>query len=99
MLPTKKILIIAPLCVLISAAIYPFESLVVPSWKVEVIDINGAVCANMPVTETWGHYSLFLAGDFQSADEVTDSQGFVEFPERHIRAIGIRRVVMPVVTR
>lgn len=80
-------------------AIYPFESMVVPSWRVKVIDTNGVACENMPVTEMWGHYSLFLSGNFQSADNLTDGEGFVEFPERRVRAIGIRRLVMPVVTR
>lgn len=94
----KKILIVA-LCILIGVAIYPFESMVVPTWRVKVIDTNGAPCESMAVTEMWGHYSLFLRGDFQSADDLTDREGIVEFPERRVRAIGIRRVVMPVVTR
>lgn len=94
----KKILIIA-LCILIGLAIYPFESTVVPAWRVKVVDVNEAVCENMPVTEMWGHYSLFLSGDFQSADDTTNRDGFVEFPERRVRAIGIRRLVMPFVTK
>ena len=94
----KKILIIA-LCIVIAAAIYPYESTVVPAWKVKVIDTNGAACENMPVTEMWGHYSLFFTGDFQSADDLTNRDGYVEFPERRVRAIGIRRLVMPFVTQ
>lgn len=94
----KKILIIA-LCILIGVAIYPFESMVVPVWRVKVIDVKGRVCENMPVSETWAHYSLFLSGDFRSADDITNSDGFVEFPERRVRAIGIRRLVMPFVTK
>ena len=83
----KKILIIAPLCGLLFAAIYPYESTVVPAWKVKVIDIDGVPCQNMPLFETWAHYSLFLSGNFQSADGVTDREGVVEFPERRMRAI------------
>ena len=94
----KKVLIVA-LCVLIGAAIYPFESSVVPAWRVRVIDTEGVACENMPVTEMWGHYSLFLDGDFQSADDVTNPEGVVEFPERRVRAIGMRRVIMPIVTK
>lgn len=86
------------LCILIGTAIYPYESTVIPAWRVKVIDTNGVACENMPVTETWGHYSLFLTGDFQFADDVTDREGFVEFPERRVWAIGIRRLVMPFVT-
>ncbi|MCB1026088.1 MAG: hypothetical protein KDB79_16950 [Acidobacteria bacterium] len=94
----KKLLIIA-LCIVIAAAIYPFESMVVPRWKVKVVDVNGKVCDNMPVTEMWGHYSLFLDGRHQSADLNSNRDGFVEFPERRVRAIGIRRLIMPVVTQ
>lgn len=94
----KKILIIT-LCGLIGAAIYPFESTVVPAWRVKVVDVNGVACENMPVTEMWGHYSLFLIGNHQSEDGLTDLNGIVEFPERRVRATGIRRLVMPVVTQ
>lgn len=94
----KKILIVV-LCILVGLAIYPFESTVVPAWRVKVIDPNGAPCENMPVTEMWGHYSLFLLGNNQSEDLVTNRDGIVEFPERRVRAIGIRRLVMPLVTK
>jgi hypothetical protein len=94
----KKLLVYTPLFALILVAVYPFESTVVPAWKVKVIDVDGVRCQNMPLFETWGHYSLFLSGNFQSEDGVTDREGFVEFPERRMRAIGIRRLVMPFVT-
>lgn len=94
----KKIALIPLWCVLVGAAIYPFESTVVPAWRVKVVEVNGAACQNMPVTEMWGHYSLFRDGDFRSAHQLTDSEGIVEFPERRIRAIGLRRIIMPIVT-
>lgn len=95
----KKIVLISLLCVLVGAAIYPFESTVVPAWQVKVVDVNGAACPSMPVTESWGHYSLFMGGDSHSADQLTDPEGFVKFPERRIRAIGLRRLIMPIVTK
>jgi hypothetical protein len=95
----KKKILITALCIVIGAAIYPYESTVVPAWRVKVIDTNGVACENMPVTEMWGHYSLFLMGNHQSEDGVTNREGLVEFPERRVRAIGIRRLVMPFVTK
>ena len=89
-----KILIIAPL---LFAAMYPFESTVVPVWKVKVIDLTGASCKEMPIFETWAHYSLFPSGNFRFADGITDREGVVEFPERRVRAIGIQRLIMPFV--
>lgn len=96
---SKKLLIIVSSAVLFGAAIFPYKSLVVPAWRVQVRDVNGIPCKNMPVMETWGHYSLFLTGNTDSEDAYTDKDGFVEFPERHIRASGIRRIVMPVITK
>jgi hypothetical protein len=94
----KKILIVG-LCVVVAAALYPYESVVVPVWKVRVVDVNGTACQSMPVMEMWGHYSLFLTGNHQSEDAVTNQDGIVEFPERRVRAIGIRRLLMPFVTK
>jgi len=97
-LTRKKITLIAPLLVLIAAAVYPFESVVVPPWRVKVVDVNGSACADFPVMETWEHYSLFLSPPSNSENSVTDQNGYVEFPERRVRAVGIRRLVMPIVT-
>lgn len=92
----KKTLIIA-LFVLIGAAIYPFESTVVPEWTLEVRDVNDTLCPNMKVTESWDHYSLFIDGGGNTEDRFTDQNGLVIFPERTVRAVGIRRVVVPVI--
>ncbi len=77
--------------------VYPFDSTIVPAWKLQVVDVNGNVCQNMRVTQSWGHYSLWLEGWLGSDDRFTDMNGYVEFPERTIRANLIRRIVVPVI--
>lgn len=79
-------------------SLYPYESLVIPAWRLQVMDVNANVCKDMPVYQSWGHYSLFLMGSLGRDERLSDQNGFVEFPERRVRAIGLRRVVMPVIT-
>lgn len=77
----------------------PIETSVIPQWTIQVIDVNGAACANMRVTQSWGHYRLYADGNNSSDDRLTDQNGYVRFPERTIRASLLRRIIMPVVTR
>ena len=96
--PTKKrYVIFAMSCLTVALLLYHFECTVVPAWKLRVVDGNENVCRNMRVTQSWGHYSLYLDGGDDSEDRFTDMNGYVEFPERTIRASGIRRIVVPVI--
>jgi hypothetical protein len=93
----KRYVIFATFCLTVALLLYPFESAVVPAWKLRVVDVNENVCRNMRVTQSWGHYSLYLDGRDESEDRFTDINGYVEFPERTIRASGLRRVSVPVI--
>ena len=77
--------------------IVPIESTVVPIWRLQVVDVNGTACSNMRVTQSWGHYSLYLGGNDQSDDRFTDPHGNVEFPKRTVHAGLARRIVVPVI--
>lgn len=92
----KKYLVLGLIGFVFVLAIYPFESTVVPPWTLEVRDVSGKVCPNMRVTESWAHYSLFLGPNSSTEDLYADSNGIVRFPERTVRAIGLRRVVVPI---
>ena len=91
----KWYILLAPAALLVGAAVYPFESAVVPNWGVRVVDVEGKACAAMPVYQLWGHYSLFWGGDPGNDRAVTDDQGFAAFPERKIRASLVRRIIFP----
>src|SRR6266536_3095031 len=93
----KRYLIAAIVCFVIILAVFPIESTVVPKWRLQVVDVSGTPCANMRVTQSWGHYSLYLDGNDQTDNRVTDTQGNVEFPERTVRAGLARRLVVPVI--
>jgi len=96
--PTKKRYLIYAISILTAVLlIYPFESTVVPAWKLQVVDVGGSVCQNMRVTQSWGHYSLYLDGWLGSDDRFTDPNGYADFPGRTTRANLLRRVVVPVI--
>jgi len=80
----------------ILALLAPFETTMIPRWKLQVVDVNGTPCSNMRVTQSWGHYRLFFGGNYASDDRDTDINGYVEFPQRTVQASLSRRIVMPV---
>ena len=94
-----RLLIVVIICVILFVAVFPIETTLIPQWKVQVVDVNGAPCANMRVTQSWGHYRLYLDGNDSSDDRFTDLNGYVQFPERTTRASLLRRTFMPIVTR
>jgi hypothetical protein len=89
--------------VLILLAIFVFlariETNLIPQWTIQVVDVNGNACANMRVTQSWGHYRLYTGGNESSDQRLTDVNGYVRFPERTIRASLARRLIMPIFTR
>lgn len=77
----------------------PIETSVIPQWHIQLVDVNETPCASMRVTQSWGHYRLYLDGNYSSDHRLTDQNGYVRFPERTIRASLSRRIIMPIVTR
>ena len=92
-------LIVVLICLVIFVILAPIETSLIPQWTVQVVDVNGIACPNMRVTQSWGHYRLYLDGNDSSEARLTDLNGYVQFPERTIRASLSRRIIMPIVTR
>lgn len=82
---------------LIIAVLYPFETQVVPAWRLRVVDERGAPYGGMEVSQSWKHYTLELADGQHGEFRVTDGDGYVSFPERTMRANLIWRVVVPMI--
>jgi hypothetical protein len=88
----KKLIAIALLVICVGILLfYPFETTVVPEWKIRVIDEAGKPLQNIVVNELWRHHSL----EFQrhNEDRITDIQGYVLFPRRTVRASLLFRIV------
>src|SRR6266511_2290779 len=70
---------------------YPFETIVVPEWKVRVVDrAFGKPVTNVVVTEGWRHHSIEIHR--HDENRITDNQGYVYFPRRTVRASLLHRV-------
>jgi hypothetical protein len=93
----KMILIVGTLTGLLIASAYPFESTVVPAWRLRVVDEDGRACPGTQVNQGWKHYSIDLEAGDNGEYKFTDSNGYVEFSRRTIRASLIRRIVAPVI--
>jgi hypothetical protein len=90
----RTINIIAALVILF----IPFPSLIVPNWRFRVVDVNGNICANRRVTESWAHYSIYIDdGNSQTENRQTNGEGYVEFPARKVWAPLIWRVIGSVI--
>jgi len=69
---------------LLLVLVFPFQSTIVPRWRLHVVDETGTQIAGINVTEHWQHYLLESEGHEEMVK--TDGSGMVDFPERTIRA-------------
>ena len=77
-------------CLIILLA-YPFDTMVVPEWKLRIVDETGKPIPNVVVIEQWRNHSVEFHG--HSEDRTTDMNGYVSFPRRTVRASLLFRVV------
>src|SRR5262245_37090318 len=95
----KRLIIVGIICVLMIVLFAPIETTLLPQWKLQVTDVSRVACSQMRVTQSWGHYRLYLDGNNSTEYRITDTNGYVQFPERTIRASLARRTLMPIITR
>lgn len=94
--PGKSLWILI-LIVVLAALLYPYETTVVPLWRVRVVDEAGKPLARVAVTEYWRDTSA-ESGDHH-VESITDDSAYVTFPRRTIRASLIRRVAGQLINR
>ena len=82
---------------ILAALLYPYETTVVPTWRVRVLDEDRSPLRRVRVTEYWSDASV--ERDDHQAESVTDDDGYVTFPTRTIRASPIRRGIVPLINR
>lgn len=76
--------------------LYPFETTVVPEWKIRVVNETGKPMPGILVNEGWREHSIELHRNEQAL--VTDGEGYVYFPRRGVRACLLHRTVGKVIT-
>ena len=92
--PIKRGLVILIACVAV-VLLYPTETVVVPAWRVRVVDEAGSPLPHEFVRQTWKHYSLEPGAGEHGDDGRTDADGYASFPERTVRASLLRRMFVP----
>jgi hypothetical protein len=78
------------LAVMVTLLLYPFESTVVPQWRVRVLDEAGNSVRGVRLSESWSDDSV------ESHDHTehlsTDADGYVTFPRRTVKANLLARI-------
>jgi hypothetical protein len=91
--PLAHKLITAFVLLSIVILIYPFQTTIVPSWDLQVVDERGERVPLVRVTEYWQHNSLET--ELHQELKATDADGKVSFMPRTIRASLIKRAYAP----
>ena len=87
----RKVVLLFLLAAFAIVVLYPLETTVVPEWRVRIVDEAGAPLRNTGIREVWEHYSI--ESESHQQDLLTDSDGYVTFPKRTIRAgLAVRTV-------
>jgi hypothetical protein len=74
--------------------LFPYKTTLVPAWQVQVVDEHGKPYPKKLVRQYCDDYSLGISPCNElDADQETDANGYVVFPERTIRASIISRAV------
>jgi hypothetical protein len=75
---------------LLVALVSPFETTVVPEWKIHVVDESGKPVGNLSINEGWIDY--YIESSRHEEVRRANSEGYVEFPRRTVRASLLARI-------
>lgn len=89
----RRIIMALPVVVML---LIPFETPIVPAWRLKVIDEDGNPYINMKVRQAWKDYTLDPGAGEHIEDRWTDENGYVFFPERTIYSSLLSRLFLPV---
>jgi hypothetical protein len=97
-LPRRRTRLIILGAIILIGSLYPFETTIVPAWKIRVVDEDGVAYPGTRVVEYWKHYSLELDDGMNGEERHTDANGEVHFPRRTIRVSLAGRVFRMTIT-
>lgn len=89
----RKLLWKVSLVLIAALLLFPWKSTVAPAVRIQVLDVDGSPAKNVIVKQEWGHFNFGSDGKEYSR---TDENGYVAFPERHVRAYLLSRLFLPV---
>lgn len=95
----KRYLVIAIVAVLLVGSLIPYRTVFVPRWRVKVVDENGKPYKGQLVRQFCDNYSLDVSPcSNDDANQRSDENGYVEFPERVIVANLVFRICKPLLS-
>lgn len=91
----KKGIIIGIVCVIALGFFIPVRTVLVPKWRLQVVNEHGVPYGKQLVRQACSDYTLGLSpcSGSPDSDQYTDENGFVEFPERVITASLLSRIL------
>ena len=88
---SERIRLLSFLAVIAAVTVLPFETTVVPAWRIRVVDEAGNPIAGVNAREHWQHYTVETRGHEELL--ITDENGYVSFPARSVRASILDRII------
>jgi hypothetical protein len=82
------------LVLIVVVMIFPFETPVVPAWKIQVVDEAEHPISRIGIRQSWQNYSI--ESREHREDSITDDNGYVTFPARTVRASLLTRLIHPI---
>jgi hypothetical protein len=92
-LSRSRIIIVVSILVVVGA-FCPYQTSVVPTWNLLVVDQQTRPYPAITVTEAWKNYTLDTEPGQNFDVRQTDKNGHVEFPEKTIRASLAKRLLL-----
>jgi len=86
--------ILVAVLAIVVAMLVPYPSLVVPPWRLQVVDPDGRPMPAIKVRQHWQNYSFESEG--HEIDARTDAAGWVAFPARAASKSALFRIIVPV---
>lgn len=77
--------------VVLALLLYPWETTIVPEWKLQVRDESAKPVPGVLVSEWWGDSSIESAQHCE--DQLSDSNGYLSFPARTVSASLLERFI------
>ena len=86
----KNLIVLLALPVIVLMFV-PWNTMVAPAVRVQVLDETGKPAAGVRVEQEWGYEALEYYS--QKTSTITDSDGYVSFPQRSIRISIARKTI------
>lgn len=90
----KRILFCLVITCIFILSFIPYDTILVPAWRVQLVDERGFQYKGQIVRQFCYDYTLGISPCAARDDsyKITDNDGYVEFPERRIRASLLYRI-------